>query len=66
MQEIKSALAARSAGKRDPQMSEITLPFRIVCTRHESEDPSEMRTSRTIVRSLLEPRDDVDVLEESR
>ena len=71
MRESKSAPAAERAGNRDPQLSEITLPFRIICTRHDAEDqaglpPSETRTSRTIGRSLLEPRDDIRILRRSR
>jgi len=71
MRESKSAPAAERAGNRDPQLSEITLPFRIICTRHDAEDqaelpPNETRTSRNIGRSLLEPRDDIRTLRRSR
>ena len=71
MQESKSAPAAERAGNADPQLAEITLPFRIICTRHDAEDQAELpssetRTSRTIGRSLLEPRDDIRILRKTR
>jgi len=71
MQESKSAPAAEGAGNTDPQLAEITLPFRIICARHDTEDqaelpPNETRTSRNIGRSLLEPRDDNRTLRRSR
>jgi len=59
MQETKAREAAEHNWSPDPQISEITLPFRIVCARHESEDGPifEVKTLRTPGKSLLEPRD---------
>ena len=60
MRESKAPRAGQRVESLDQQLSEITLPFRIVCTRHDSEEGAI--ETRTRGRSLLEPRDDVRII----
>ena len=51
--------ATERALRREPDAAEITLPFRIVCARRESNDEAPGRFEVRVLpagRSLLEPR----------
>lgn len=58
MREKRVREATERALSREPDAAEITLPFRIVCTRRESNDESSHLEVRVLPagRSLLEPR----------
>jgi hypothetical protein len=65
MLEKKAKEAAELSGSRDAQASEITMPYRIVCTRQqrtwqETGDREgrlvEIKVPQPFGRSLLEPR----------
>lgn len=61
MTETRVRQATQRGLSREPDAAEITLPFRIVCTRRESQDADSHEFEVRVLpagKSLLEPRSD--------